>query len=92
MICPAQLSFVSEINNKESKMSNCQFYITKKVRSASKVISGNRNPIKPIYHEVNKCLHPDSMNKTGTITQNVTCEGNTARCNLHLNNNFMEEL
>jgi len=61
-------------------MSKCKFYDCKTTKSVSKVITGNRNPAKPIYREYKKCTHPESKHKPGTITPNVTCEGDIAHC------------
>jgi len=61
-------------------MTKCQFYDCKTTKSISQVITGNRNPSKPIYREYKKCSHPESQHKPGTITTNVTCQGMIEKC------------
>ena len=62
-------------------MSTCHFYIRKITRSASRMITGNRNPQRPTVHEIKKCTHPESENRPDTIgVSNVTCEGNIEKC------------
>lgn len=58
----------------------CPYYTSKTTRTVSKVQTGNRNPRKPIIREINKCTHPESLHKVGTITKNVPCGGAIASC------------
>jgi len=55
-------------------MAICQYYLQKIQRDVSRTISGDRNSHRPIEHKIEKCSHPESQKKSGTITANVSCQ------------------
>lgn len=61
-------------------MPTCKYYFYERQQVASKTLSGNRNPRRPKEHEIEKCSHPESQHKPGTITANVTCKGIIENC------------
>ena len=63
-------------------MSICPYYTSEHVATTSKVLTSNRTSNKPVYHDSHRCSHPESKNKPGTITQNVSCEGNIEHCTI----------
>ena len=61
-------------------MAICEYYSRVKRQTVSRTLSGNRNPHRPIEHQIEKCSHPESQHKPGTITTNVTCQGIIENC------------
>ena len=56
-------------------MSECQHYKCRPSQVHSKIIQNDRNPRKPITHEICECFHPDSPKLPGTLTSQVHCGG-----------------
>ena len=61
-------------------MAICQYYSQKIQRDVSRTISGGSNSRRTIEHEIEKCSHPESQNKPGTMTANVSCQGMIENC------------
>jgi hypothetical protein len=78
----SQVTIVLGYNKCERRLdvSICKYYSRKTQQIMSHTLTANRNPRRPIEHQVEKCSNPESSDKPGTITANVTCQGRVENC------------